>query len=36
MGHSAPLLERNPTTFWQLISGILLLGNIAWLIYFVT
>ncbi len=36
MGHSAPLLERNPTSFWQMISGILLLGNIAWLITFVS
>ena len=37
MGHaSAPLLERNPTMFWQMISAILLLGNIAWFIYFAT
>ena len=36
MGHSAPLLERNPTSFWQIISAILLLGNIAWLIFFVS
>ena len=36
MRHSAPLLERNPTSFWQMISGILLLGNIAWLIIFIS
>ena len=36
MRHSAPLLERNPTSFWQIVSGILLLGNIAWLIFFVS
>jgi serine/threonine protein kinase len=36
MGHSAPLLERNPTSFWQSVSGILLLGNIAWLVIFIT
>ncbi len=34
MGHSAPLLERNPTLLWQIISGILLFGNIAWLLFY--
>jgi len=36
MGHSAPLLERNPTSFWQIISAVLLLGNIIWLFIFIS
>ncbi len=36
MGHAAPLLERNPIAVWQIISGVLLLGNIAWFITFVS
>ncbi|VAW52846.1 Serine/threonine protein kinase [hydrothermal vent metagenome] len=36
MGHAAPLLERNPIALWQIISGVLLLGNIAWFIAFVS
>lgn len=36
MGHAAPLLERNPTAFWKIISGALLLTNIIWLIVFVS
>jgi len=35
MKHSAPLLESNPTMFWKIASGILLLGNINWLISFI-
>lgn len=31
MGQSTPLLERNPTSFWKIISGVLLAGNIFWL-----
>ena len=34
MGHAAPLLERNPTAFWKIISGVLLLTNIICLIVF--
>jgi serine/threonine protein kinase len=34
MKYSAPLLESNPTLFWKLASGILLLGNFAWLVVF--
>lgn len=34
MGHAAPLLERNPTAFWKIISGILLLTNIIFLVIF--
>ena len=36
MGHSAPLLERNPTSFWQIVSSILLLANIVWLFIFIS
>jgi len=32
MGHAAPLLERNPTLFWKIISGILFTSN-AFLLY---
>ena len=31
MGHSAPLLERNPASVWKITSGLLLLGNFIWL-----
>ena len=34
MGHAAPLLERNPTAFWKIISGFLLLTNIICLAVF--
>jgi hypothetical protein len=34
MGHTAPLLERNPTAFWKIVSGTLLLTNIIWMITF--
>ncbi len=34
MGHAAPLLERNPTAFWKISTGILLLTNIIWFIAF--
>ena len=34
MGHAAPLLERNPTAFWKIISAALLLTNIIWMIAF--
>ncbi len=34
MGHAAPLLERNPTAFWKIISGVLLLTNIICLVVF--
>ena len=34
MGHAAPLLERNPTAFWKITSGALLLTNIICLIVF--
>ena len=34
MGHAAPLLERNPTAFWKIISGALLLTNIICLAVF--
>ncbi len=34
MGHAAPLLERNPTAFWKIISGVLLLTNVIWMIAF--
>lgn len=34
MGHSAPLLERNPTSVWKIISGILLFANLVWLYIF--
>ena len=36
MGHAAPLLERNPTAFWKIISAVLLLTNIIWLMVFVS
>lgn len=36
MGHSAPLLERNPMLFWKIISAILLIGNVAWLYVFIS
>ena len=36
MKYSAPLLESNPTIFWKLSSGILLLGNIIWLFIFIS
>ena len=36
MGQSAPLLEKNPTMFWKIISGILLLGNVVWLFVFIS
>lgn len=36
MGHSAPLLERNPVSFWQIISAALLLANIIWLFIFIS
>ena len=32
MKHSAPLLESNPVLFWKISTGILLLGNLAWLL----
>ena len=34
MGHSAPLLERNPTVFWKIVSGILFAGNLIWFYLF--
>ena len=34
MKYSAPLLESNPTLFWKIASGVLLLGNIIWLFIF--
>ena len=36
MGHSAPLLERNPTSFWKIVSGLLLLTNFVWLYIFIS
>ncbi len=36
MKHSAPLLESNPTLFWKIASGVLLLGNLGWLIAFIS
>ena len=36
MGHAAPLLERNPTAFWKIVSAVLLLTNIIWLMVFVS
>jgi serine/threonine protein phosphatase PrpC len=36
MGHSAPLLERNPTSVWQITSGALLLANLVWLYVFIS
>ncbi len=32
MKHSAPLLESNPLLFWKISTGLLLLGNLAWLL----
>ncbi|MDT8281311.1 MAG: bifunctional protein-serine/threonine kinase/phosphatase [Gammaproteobacteria bacterium] len=34
MQHSAPLLENNPTLFWQYVSAILLATNLGLLFYF--
>ena len=34
MDHSAPLLERNPTSVWKIISGVLLLAYLVWLYIF--
>ena len=36
MKHSAPLLESNPTLFWKISSALLLLGNLLWLINFIS
>jgi serine/threonine protein phosphatase PrpC len=36
MSHAVPLLERNPTSLWQIISGILLLANFVWLAIFLS
>ena len=36
MSHSVPLLERNPTSFWQIVSGALLLANFIWLYIFIS
>ena len=36
MSHSVPLLERNPTSFWQIVSGALLLANFIWLYLFIS
>lgn len=36
MKRSAPLLESNPTMFWKITSGILLLGNLGLLIMFIS
>lgn len=36
MKHSAPLLDSNPTLFWKLASGLLLLANLGWLITFIS
>ena len=36
MGHAAPLLERNPTAFWKIISAVLLLTNIICLVIFLS
>jgi len=36
MKHSAPLLDSNPTLFWKLASGLLLLANLGWLIAFIS
>ena len=32
MKHRAPLLESNPLLFWKISTGLLLLGNLAWLL----
>jgi serine/threonine protein phosphatase PrpC len=34
MSGAAPLLERNPVLVWQVVSGILFLGNAAWFIFY--
>ncbi len=36
MKHSAPLLESNPVLFWKISTGLLLLGNLAWLLAFIS
>ena len=36
MKHSAPLLDSNPTLAWKLISGALLLGNVIWLMIYIS
>lgn len=36
MKHSAPLLESNPTLFWKIASGALLLANLGWFIAFIS
>jgi len=36
MKHSAPLLDSNPTLAWKLISGALLLGNVIWLVIYIS
>ena len=36
MGHSAPLLERNPVSFWKIVSAVLLLSNIFCLYLFLS
>lgn len=36
MKHNAPLLESNPTLFWKITCGALLLGNVGWLIAFLS
>jgi len=36
MGHAAPLLERNPTAFWKISTGILLATNVVLLIAFLS
>lgn len=36
MESSAPLLERNPTSFWKIVSSVLLIGNILWLYLFIS
>ena len=36
MGQSAPLLDRNPTLLWQIVSGVLLVTNFIWFYFFVT
>lgn len=36
MKRSAPLMDSNPTLFWKVISGILFLGNLGWLISYIT
>ncbi len=36
MGHATPLLERNPTMFWKIVSGVLLTSNIILLYLFLS